>query len=419
MARPGKENAERLERTGGRLYGAAAGEGAPGAGNRAEESAATGLPKGEWTERGVYRMEFELPYGEKYGSRLFENPRNRAGLLRPWGAEGYPVFLDLETTGLSGGAGVRAFLAGLGICGPGSFKVIQLFLSDPAWEDNWLTALERELPERFGFVTYNGAVFDMPLLRTRYTLSRRTPSWNGAPHLDLLLLARHFYRKRLLSCSLSSIEANVLGVLRSGEDIPGREIPAVYAEFLRTRDASGLNGVFYHNRLDIVSLAALQTKIGELVAMENCGGEDLVRCGDLWHITGRGGEARAAWLKALAYGDGVCGANLRFADQSRRAGDFESVKKYLELALEHDKHPLETLESLAKLEEHRFQNYGAALSYAERALLWLDSRRSLRDYKWSLERQGVKHRICRLKRKIACGEAKQTGSGTGGGVGGK
>lgn len=368
-----------------------------------DDSSLVNLPRGKWAGQGVYRMEWSIPYGCDFGSRCFENPENRSPLLKPWGAGSSSVFLDLETTGLSGGTGTYAFLVGLGICCPDSFKVIQLFLTGPGWERNWLTALEAELPENFGFVTYNGVSFDMPLLRTRYTLSRQTPSWSGAPHLDLLMLARHFYRKRLASCSLSSVESGVLGVRRSGEDVPGREIPAIYANFLRTGDVAPLRAVFYHNRLDIASLAALQTKIGELVAMENCTGEELVRCGDLWYIMGRVEDAQDAWHRALKQSDGVCGARLRLADQSKRGGDFDSARKHFELALEHDRHPLETL---AKLEEHSFQNYMTALDYAEQALAWLDSRRCLRDYKWSLERKNVKHRINRLKRKITVSETK-------------
>jgi len=361
---------------------------------------AAGLPQGRWTARGVYRIESEVAYGSSYGSHIFRNPQNHALLLKPWGAHSTSVFIDLETTGLSGGTGTYAFLAGLGICGSESFKIIQLFLSDPGCESEWLSALEAELPEDLGFVTYNGACFDIPLLRTRYTLARRTPVWKAAPHMDLLLLARHFYRKRLTSCSLSSVESHILGVQRSGDDIQGRDIPAVYADFLRTRDAACLRGVFYHNRLDIVSLAALTMKVAALLAGEGCSGEDWLRCGDLWYIMGRGKEAQAAWQRAMEQEDGVCGANLRFADSSRRNGDFESAKRHFEVALRYEKHPFEILENLAKLEEHRFQNYEAALDYAKRALSWLDSRRSLRDCKWSLQRREVIHRIERLERKI-------------------
>lgn len=364
------------------------------------KAAPAGLPDGEWVDDGVYRVELDIPYGRPFGSRVFGNPGEKAAGLKPWGARDVSVFFDLETTGLSACQGAYAFLAGLGFCGESSFRVVQLFLADPDFEENWLSALEDELPDDFGFVTYNGIAFDLPLLRARYAHARRTPLWNGAGHMDLLLLARHFYKERLRSCSLSSVESNILGVRRAGADIPGSEIPRVYADYLKTKDAVPLNGVFYHNGMDIVSLAALQAKIGELVAMEGCSGEDLVRCGDLWYIMGRAADAESAWRGALEYADGVRSASLRLADHSKRAGDFASAKKYLEQALEHDEYPLETLESLARLEEHNFQNYGAALEYAERIIACLDASRSLRDLKWSRRKREAEQRAERLRKKI-------------------
>lgn len=365
-----------------------------------QETPPAGLPEGEWVCGGVYRVEREIPYGKPFGSRVFGNPGEKAEGLEPWGARDVSVFFDLETTGLPGGDGAYAFLAGLGFCGESSFRVVQLFLADPGFEENWFSALEDELPDDFGFVTYNGIAFDLPLLRARYALARRMPSWNCAGHMDLLLLARHFYKDRLRSCSLSSVESNILGVRRGEADIPGSEIPGVYAGYLRTKDASLLRGVFYHNSLDIVSLAALQGKIGELVAMENCSGEDLVRCGDLWYIMRRAADAESAWRRALEYADGVLAASLRLADNCKRTGDLEGAKKYLEQALAHDEYPLETLESLARLEEHGFQNYGAALEYAERAIACLDSSRSLRDRKWSRRKRDAEQRAERLRKKI-------------------
>ena len=48
----------------------------------------------------------------------------------------------------------------------------------------------------------------------------------------------------------------LLGLRRRG-DVPGEEIPHIYFDFVRRRDGRGLARVLEHNRLDIVSLAAL------------------------------------------------------------------------------------------------------------------------------------------------------------------
>lgn len=400
MARPNKYDAERFGRFDGLLPNVS-GKIEPLRDGKPKELDVKNLPAGEWVERGVYRTETIVPYGRTYGSSIFSQPEQNLHLLKEWGAGERSVFLDLETTGLSGGTGTYAFMVGLGFCEGDHFKVVQLFLAGPGWEKNWLSVLESELPERYGLVTYNGRTFDLPLLRTRYTLLRAAPSWNAAPHMDLLLLSRHFYRGRYLSCSLSSIESNVLGVHRSGEDIPGREIPYIYTQFLKSSDAGPLRGVFYHNTLDIISLAALQAKIGSLLSMEDCSGEDLIRCGDLLHMKGRQEEAHSAWEQAMQSAEASWKANLRFAEHYKGLGDYENAREHYVRALEKELLPLDTLENLAKLEEHHFKNYASALAYAERALEWLDSCRAIRDYKWKLERHNVSYRIERLKRKVS------------------
>lgn len=277
----------------------------------------TGLPDGKWVYRGVYRMEQVLPYGRRYGSGTLENPSPRASVLKPWGGHSTGVYLDLETTGLSGSGGAYAFLVGLGFCGESDFRVVQLFLAGPAWERNWLAALEAELPEDFGLVTYNGRTFDVPLLRTRYALLRSFPTWNWRPHLDLLPFTRHFYRGRLESCSLSTVEPRVLGLYRSEEDIPGRDIPFMYTNYLRSQNASALRGVFYHNALDIISMAVLQNRIADLAEMKGTTGEDMIRCGDLWKVKGDDAKAEMAWKLALEFAESEAAAKLRLGNAKR------------------------------------------------------------------------------------------------------
>ena len=53
------------------------------------------------------------------------------------------VFFDIETTGLSGGAGTLAFLAGCGWFDAGDFHVRQFFLNGPGGEHAMLDALTR------------------------------------------------------------------------------------------------------------------------------------------------------------------------------------------------------------------------------------------------------------------------------------
>jgi uncharacterized protein YprB with RNaseH-like and TPR domain len=369
----------------------------------ANEIDISGLPEGEWVARGVYRMERDIPYGRQYGHRALQDPSPSGELLSFWGGSRRAVYLDLETTGLSGAKGAYAFLIGLGFNRESSFKVVQLFMAGPAWEKNWLSSLESELPkDDYGLVTYNGRTFDIPLLRIRYRLARSAPCWDGRPHMDLLMLARHFYRGRLSSCSLSSIEQSILGVHRSGEDVPGREIPGLYTSYLSTSDAAPLKGVFYHNTLDVISMAALQTHIGGLAEMRGTTGKDILRCGDLWDQAKISEKAKAAWTRALDFRGSESEANAKLAEYAKAEGNLSKAREFYIEALENDPSSHRILECLSKLEEKDAKDLRSALSHAEKALEILGSMDHGDDLSLGQQRYDLKSRISRLRKK--CGQ---------------
>jgi len=80
------------------------------------------------------------------------------------------LFYDLETTGLSGGAGTLAFLAGFGWVEKNRLIVNQYFLSDFPEEVDLLVILKELLSENKILVSYNGKSFDHPLLKTRFLM---------------------------------------------------------------------------------------------------------------------------------------------------------------------------------------------------------------------------------------------------------
>lgn len=344
---------------------------------------------------GVYRAEKLVPFGMNYGSHPFSDPAEFEAPLKPWGCSERGVYLDLETTGLSVNGGSFAFLAGLGIREDEGLRVVQIFLSDPEFEGNFISALENEVPEGCGFVTYNGKAFDLPMLISRSAQNRCNPAWLNAPHLDLLPLARGFYSKRLSSCSLSRIETDVLGVVRSGADIPGSLIPGIYAHYLATGDASELSGVFYHNAMDIVSLAALLVHISQLMSGDGCCGEDLIRRGEIESKMGFADRASESWRSALNDADSRACAAYKLAFTAKRRRNFREAREMFRISLEDSRFELNALVELAKLEEHRFKDFEKALSHAERALkisfLFADSSETY---------EAISHRIERLKRKI-------------------
>ncbi len=174
------------------------------------------------------------------------------------------LFLDTETTGLAGGTGTVAFLIGLGWFEGDGFVTLQLFARDYSEERATLLHLKELLRERAFLVSFNGKAFDATLLATRFIMNRLPDPLSGLPHLDLLHPARRLLSHRLADRRLGTLEAAVLGFEREG-DIPGSEIPQRYFDWLRRRDGRLMADVFEHNRLDILSLAALAAHLAELI----------------------------------------------------------------------------------------------------------------------------------------------------------
>jgi len=176
------------------------------------------------------------------------------------------AFIDTETTGLSGGTGTIAFMVGVGRFEPEGFRLAQFFMREPGEEPALLHALEEFLAPAETVVSFNGKSFDIPLLHTRYTANSRAFPLGSSAHLDLLHLARRLWRDRLPDRSLGYLEEHILGQIRTGEDTPGWMIPQLYFDYLRSRDATPMTGIFYHNAMDILTLAALTDHIAHLLA---------------------------------------------------------------------------------------------------------------------------------------------------------
>ena len=109
------------------------------------------------------------------------------------------MFIDLETTGLSGGAGTVAFLVGCGYFDLGAFQVRQFLLTSHAGERALLAAVAEFFDEADLIVTYNGKTFDVPVMETRWLFHRmEMPSIGapgGVPHFDMLHPARRLWKR--------------------------------------------------------------------------------------------------------------------------------------------------------------------------------------------------------------------------------
>jgi uncharacterized protein YprB with RNaseH-like and TPR domain len=221
-------------------------------------------------------------------SYTIQNSSGEQGALNPEDL----LFFDLETTGLSGGAGTVAFLAAFGRFvrdageppQPYRLHIDQYLLLDYPGESDFLEALVQELgqcrsPDRITprpliVVTYNGKSFDAQILKNRCIMQGITPP--VYPHADLLHPARRLWKRILSTCSQGEIETTILGLNRIG-DVPGALAPEIWFSFLRLFQSTyptkgdshsvgpksgaveALLKVCDHNQRDILGLASLFT----------------------------------------------------------------------------------------------------------------------------------------------------------------
>lgn len=166
------------------------------------------------------------------------------------------VFLDTETTGLSGGSGTLAFLLGMARIGPLELKVRQLLLSRYCGERPMLEQARFWLTEGITAVTYNGSGFDLPLLTGRCRINGLPALFPAILHVDLLHFTRRAFSKCWDDCRLATVERQLLGYRRY-RDLPGSQAPQAWIDWIQRQKWKALEGVCQHNRRDLLSLAML------------------------------------------------------------------------------------------------------------------------------------------------------------------
>jgi hypothetical protein len=314
------------------------------------------------------------------------------------------IFLDTETTGLAGGSGTYAFLIGLGYFTPAEFVVEQYFMTSPVYEAAILTQFLERLTGFDIIVTFNGKSFDVPLLNTRLTINSLSSPLDLVDHVDLLHLARRLWRDRLPQRSMSFLEEQILGCRRDLADVPGYLIPQYYFDYLSNGDARPLAGVFYHNRIDIVSIAALFQHTAEILEhplSHDLPALDTVAVARLYEEQGRLEEA--AGLYATGLMSGLPGEVYRrtverFASMRRKQGRYDLCLALWE-KLAQDRY-LVAFEEIAKLFEHRFHNSDQALHWTQKGLEMLNAQRLTKYEKQIWEDKFQKRRQRLLKKHV-------------------
>ena len=343
------------------------------------------------------------------------------------------VFFDLETTGLSGGAGIHVFLVGCGrFEADGAFLTRQYLLTSHAQEKMLLAALAGELARVGALVSFNGKSFDVPMLETRY-LFHRLP-WTGeqVAHFDVLHPARRFWGRtehalsmwraegslgRTGDCSLTALERAIVGLKRTG-DVPGFEVPSRYFQFVRTGDARPLVAILEHNRLDLLTLATITAQLLHIVRLGPDGARTSTEALALGRVYASGGDeerARAAFTRAIQMSRAPAGAfdpvrvdALRaLALAWRRVRRFDhAVGCWRQLADMRGCPPRivrEATEALAIHHEHRVRDLVSARAFALQSLeagLHPAPQRGCRRADPTAWTRAIEHRLERIERKL-------------------
>ena len=264
------------------------------------------------------------------------------------------VYIDTETTGLSGGSGTLAFLVGFAVVNGGAIELTQFLLTRFSAEAALLSAFAECLSANDRLVSYNGKSYDLPLLVSRFRMQSLPQPIGGLPHLDLLHPVRRLFGTRWNDCRLLSVEQHLLGFTRV-DDLPGSEAPAAWFSYVRGGHASQLIKVVAHNQQDIVSLAVAHTALAQAIARPVDFGVDLHALGR-WLAQSDEDAARELLHAHNAY---LCDAGKRFlAHLWRRAGHWpQAVALWEALAADGC---TESLERLAKYHEHVSKDLTAA-----------------------------------------------------------
>ncbi|MEI7638219.1 MAG: ribonuclease H-like domain-containing protein, partial [Syntrophus sp. (in: bacteria)] len=239
------------------------------------------------------------------------------------------------------------------------------------------------------------------LLTARFILNRLADPLAGLPHLDLLHPSRRLLRHRLDNVRLGTIEGAVLALEREG-DVPGYEIPQRYFDWLKRRDGRLMADVFLHNRLDVLSMAALTAHLTEMIASEGTGPAlrpppDLLAAARLLMHRGdtTGARRMLTDLRSVS-----CPVTVRQACRllsliRKRAGEWPQAVEIWEEMIVRGPDDVFALVELAKWHEHRARDYAQALKMARQALHVLPLSTP------EAERKILKRRIARLERRLA------------------
>jgi len=320
------------------------------------------------------------------------------------------IFVDTETTGLSGGIGTVAFLIGIGYFDQNHFIIDQLFMRGFNEElpvlNTFLDSLSITNESNGAVVSFNGKSYDLSLLMNRSIFHRFFRTCPQYLHIDLLHPSRRFWKNSLPDCTLGTLESNVLRVERHG-DVPGYLIPEMYFHYLRTKDPRPLSSVFYHNQMDILSLVSiLHTMLQIYFHKENISqiSVDWLAVGSSYNEVEKIEDGLEFYHKILTFALSSKEKKetlLQIAKLYKKIKNYILAIQYWHEALNLPGFSIEPYIELAKVYEHRIGDFEQAKKYTSKALENAQMIKQLDRGKINPEdKQDLLWRLHRLERKM-------------------
>jgi hypothetical protein len=239
------------------------------------------------------------------------------------------------------------------------------------------------------------------LLNARFITHGWRPPFFDSAHVDLLHLARRLWRPPAQPHPWQP-GVNILGTRRTGDDVRVDD-PQMYFDYLRSGDPTPLKSVFYHNAMDVLSLASSSpTRPSCLPNFQRQGRarRGLDRLGRLFEDLGdlespapvppRVGPRPSARIPRRRHPPPGDDAQARGGPAGRR--------RPVEQAARHRN--LQAHVELAKVYEHRLREPARALEWTQSAIALVKSSR-LSAYERRQWLEELDHRRARLQRKLS------------------
>lgn len=166
------------------------------------------------------------------------------------------LFIDTETTGLSGGVGTLVFLLGVAEIKDNLVINHQLLLNGMSGEAAMLNWFNKKLATKQTLVSYNGKSFDIPLLANRFRLQKIASPLLTLNHIDLLHWIRRLHKNNWPDCRLPTAEQYCLNFYRK-DDVSGAEAPEIWSQLIRYGNTKQLKPIVQHHLWDILSLVGI------------------------------------------------------------------------------------------------------------------------------------------------------------------